>query len=187
VGFDLYMRMVGEAVNDYKTGIIETEEKNHECKVELPVNAHLSEQYVPGERLRLDLYRRLADVRNSEDVESIREELVDRFGDLPAEAQSLLQVAQLRAFAKSLGITEVVAAGKFLRISPLVLPESKQLRLNRLFPGSLYKTATNTVMITIPRAAAWTPTAQGSQLLGDTSLLEWAAKSLSELTKASTT
>jgi transcription-repair coupling factor (superfamily II helicase) len=96
-------------------------------------------------------------------------------------------VAQLRAFAKSLGVREVVAAGKFLRISPLVLPESKQLRLGRLFPGSLYKSATNTVMIAIPRAAAWTPTAQGSQLLGDTSLLEWAAKSLDELTKASTT
>ncbi|MEY4020195.1 MAG: hypothetical protein RL484_347, partial [Actinomycetota bacterium] len=122
VGFDLYMRMVGEAVNDYKTGFIETEEKNLECKVELPINAHLAEEYVPGERLRLDLYRRLADVRTIADVESIREELVDRFGELPAEAQSLLQVAQLRAFAKALGVREVVAAGKFLRISPLVLP-----------------------------------------------------------------
>lgn len=177
--------MVGEAVNDYKTGFIETEEKNHECKVELPINAHLSENYVPGERLRLDLYRRLADVRDAADVESIREELVDRFGELPQEALSLLKVAQLRAFAKSLGIREVVAAGKFLRVSPLVLLESKQLRLARLFPGSLYKSATNTVMITIPRAAAWTPTAQGSAVIGDTSLLEWAAKSLDELTKAS--
>jgi transcription-repair coupling factor (superfamily II helicase) len=186
VGFDLYMRMVGEAVNDYKTGIIETEEKSYECKVELPVNAHLSEEYVPGERLRLDLYRRLADVKSDQEVESIREELVDRFGELPHEAISLLRVAQLRAFAKSLGVREVVAAGKYLRISPLVLPESKQLRLNRLFPGSLYKTATNTVMIAIPRAAAWTPTAQGSAVIGDTSLLEWAAKSLDELTKAST-
>ena len=186
VGFDLYMRMVGEAVNDYKTGIIETEEKSHECKVELPVNAHLSEEYVPGERLRLDLYRRLADVKSAAEVESIREELVDRFGDLPHEAISLLRVAQLRAFAKSLGVREVVAAGKYLRISPLVLPESKQLRLDRLFPGSLYKTASNTVMIAIPRAAAWTPTAQGSAVIGDTSLLEWAAKSLDELTKAST-
>ena len=186
VGFDLYMRMVGEAVNDYKTGIIETEEKSHECKVELPVNAHLSEEYVPGERLRLDLYRRLADVKNAAEVESIREELVDRFGDLPHEAISLLRVAELRAFAKSLGVREVVAAGKYLRISPLVLPESKQLRLDRLFPGSLYKTASNTVMIAIPRAAAWTPTAQGSAVIGDTSLLEWAAKSLDELTKAST-
>jgi len=186
VGFDLYMRMVGEAVNDYKTGIIETQEKNHECKVELPVNAHLSEIYVPGERLRLDLYRRLADVADNAAVESIREELIDRFGPLPDEAISLLNVAALRAFAKSLGVRELVAAGKFLRISPLALPESKQLRLNRLFPGSLYKSASNTVMIAIPRAAAWTPTAQGSAPIGDTSLLEWAGKSLHELTKAST-
>ncbi len=183
VGFDLYMRMVGEAVHDYKAGIIETDERNHECKVELPVNAHLSQEYVPGERLRLDLYRRLADVKNSQDVESIREELIDRFGELPSEAVSLLVVAQLRAFAKSLGISEVVAAGKFLRISPLVLPESKQLRLNRLFPGSLYKSASNTVMIAIPRAAAWTPSAEGSKVLGDTSLLEWAAASLHQLTE----
>ena len=122
-------------------------------------------------------------MRSKEDVESIREELVDRFGELPAEAQSLLVVAQLRAFAKSLGISEVVAAGKFLRISPLVLPESKQLRLNRLFPGSLYKTATNTVMIAIPRAASWTPTAEGSKVLGDTSLLDWASASLHQLTE----
>ena len=186
VGFDLYMRMVGEAVNEYKTGFIETEEKNHECKVELPVNAHLSESYVPGERLRLDLYRRLADVRNDAEVQSIQEELVDRFGEPPHEALSLLRVAQLRAFAKSLGVREVVAAGKYLRISPLNLPESKQLRLNRLFPGSLYKSASNTVMIAIPRAAAWTPTAQGSAVIGDTSLLEWAAKSLDDVTKEST-
>ena len=191
VGFDLYMRMVGEAVNDYKTGFVEAEEQSHECKVELPVNAHLAESYVPGERLRLDLYRRLADVADRAAVESIREELLDRFGELPQEATALLRVAELRAFAKSLGIREVVAAGKFLRISPLTLPESKQLRLNRLFPGSLYKSATSVVMVTIPRAAAWSPSAQGSALIGDTSLLEWATQVLTELaptkeTKAST-
>ena len=78
--------MVGEAVQDYKQGIIETEEKVSECKVELPINAHLSSEYVPGERLRLDLYRRLADVKIPEDVEAIRAELVDRFGELPEEA-----------------------------------------------------------------------------------------------------
>jgi transcription-repair coupling factor (superfamily II helicase) len=184
VGFDLYMRMVGEAVQDYKSGIIEGEEISHECKVELPLNAHLSEQYVPGERLRLDLYRRLADVRNSEDVQSIREEMVDRFGELPEEANLLLDVAELRAFAKSLGVREVVLAGKYLRISPLTLPESKQLKLNRLFPSSLYKSQTSTVMVTIPRAAAWTPPAQSEVKMGDTSLLAFARQALTELTGA---
>jgi transcription-repair coupling factor (superfamily II helicase) len=184
VGFDLYMRMVGEAVQDYKSGIVEGEEINHECKVELPINAHLSEEYVPGERLRLDLYRRLADVRNNEDVQSIREEMVDRFGELPEEANLLLDVAELRAFAKSLGVREVVLAGKYVRISPVSLPESKQLKLNRLYPSSLYKTQSSTVMVTIPRAAAWTPTAQSSANMGDTSLLAFARQALTELTGA---
>jgi transcription-repair coupling factor (superfamily II helicase) len=184
VGFDLYMRMVGEAVQDYKSGIVEGEEISHECKIELPINAHLSEEYVPGERLRLDLYRRLADVRNSDDVNSIREEMVDRFGELPTEALTLLEVAELRAYAKSLGIREVVAAGKYVRISPLTLPESKQLKLNRLFPSSLYKTQTSTVMVTIPRAAAWNPSAQSEPEIGDTSLLAFARQALTELTQA---
>ena len=184
VGFDLYMRMVGEAVQDFKSGIVEGEEINHECKVELPINAHLSEEYVPGERLRLDLYRRLADVRNSDDVQSIREEMVDRFGELPDEANLLLEVAELRAYAKSLGIREVVLAGKYVRLSPLTLPESKQLKLNRLYPSSLYKTQSSTVMVTIPRAAAWTPTAQSSGNMGDTSLLAFARQALTELTGA---
>jgi transcription-repair coupling factor (superfamily II helicase) len=184
VGFDLYMRMVGEAVQDYKSGIVEGEEISHECKIELPINAHLSEEYVPGERLRLDLYRRLADVRNSDDVNSIREEMVDRFGGLPTEALTLLEVAELRAYAKSLGIREVVAAGKYVRISPLTLPESKQLKLNRLFPSSLYKTQTSTVMVTIPRAAAWNPSAQSEPEIGDTSLLAFARQALTELTQA---
>jgi transcription-repair coupling factor (superfamily II helicase) len=182
VGFDLYMRMVGEAVQDYKSGIIEGEEVNHECKIELPINAHLSEKYVPGERLRLDLYRRLADVRTPEDVEAIRAELLDRFGELPTEAIALLEVAQLRAFAKSLGVREVVLAGKYIRISPMTLAESKQLRLGRLYPSSLYKSQSSTVMVTIPTAKAWAPGSQKTAEMGDTSLLAFVTQALTELT-----
>ena len=181
VGFDLYMRMVGEAVHDYKAGIIETGEKNRECKVELPVNAHLDPEYVPGERLRLDLYRRLADVASQEDVDAIEAELIDRFGPLPEEAQSLLKVAALRAQAKSLGVTEVVSTGKFLKISPLILAESRQLRLTRLYPGSLYKSATNSVLVTIPKPTGWSPS-NPSPAMGDTSLLAWVSTALEELT-----
>ena len=181
VGFDLYMRMVGEAVHDYKAGIIETGEKNRECKVELPVNAHLDPEYVPGERLRLDLYRRLADVAAQADVDAIEAELVDRFGPLPEEAQSLLKVAALRAQAKALGVTELVSTGKFLKISPLILAESRQLRLTRLHPGSLYKSATNTVLVTIVKPSGWSPS-NPSPVMGDTSLLAWVSTALEELT-----
>ena len=186
VGFDLYMRMVGEAVNDYKTGIIDKEEEAHECKVELPINAHLAESYVPGERLRLDLYRRLADVAKPAEVQSIREELLDRFGELPEEANALLAVAQLRALAKSHGIREVVATGKFLRLAPLTLPESRQLRLARLYPGSLYKGPTRTALITLPKNPAWNPSKPVAEIV-DTSLLTWVTEVVDQLTKASTT
>ena len=186
VGFDLYMRMVGEAVNDYKTGIIDKEEESYECKVELPVNAHLAESYVPGERLRLDLYRRLADVAKPEDVQLIREELQDRFGELPEEAVALLAVAQLRALAKSHGIREVVATGKFLRLAPITLPESRQLRLARLYPGSIYKGPTSTALVTLPKNPAWNPSQPTAEIV-DTSLLTWVTEVVDQLTKASTT
>lgn len=180
VGFDLYMRMVGEAVADYKSGYMEVDEKNLECKVELPINAHLSHEYVPGERIRLDLYRRLADAASGAVVDEIRDELIDRFGPLPEEAESLLKVAQLRALAKSLKLTEVVLQGKYLRLGPVKLPESMQLRLTRLYPGSLYKTATNTVLVTLPTAATWVPSV-GSTDMVDTSLLKWATEAIENL------
>ena len=183
VGFDLYMRMVGEAVQDYKTGIIETEEKVSDCKVELPINAHLSSEYVPGERLRLDLYRRLADVKNPADVESIRAELVDRFGELPEEAQALLGVAQLRAQAKLAHLTEVVVQGKYVRLAPLTLAESRQLRLSRLYPGSLYKPAISTVLVALPKGPAWNPS-QNTPEIVDTSLLAWVVEAVTQLSEA---
>jgi len=182
VGFDLYMRMVGEAVQEYKSGIIETEEKVSECKVELPINAHLSSEYVPGERLRLDLYRRLADVKSPTDVSSIEAELLDRFGQLPEEAKALLGVAGLRAQAKSVKLTEVVVQGKFLRLAPLVLPESRQLRLARLYPGSLYKGAASTVLVALPKAASWNPSQNAPEIV-DTSLLAWVVEVLTQLSE----
>lgn len=185
VGFDLYMRMVGEAVQDYKSGIMEVEEKNIECKVELPINAHLSPEYVPGERLRLDLYRRLADVASREQVEEIRAELVDRFGALPHEAEALLGVATLRALAKGVKLTEVVLQGKYLRIGPVKLPESMQLRMNRIYPGSLNKPATNTVLVALPSAQTWGPSSGGAQMV-DTSLLTWATEAIETLVNPTT-
>ena len=185
VGFDLYMRMVGEAVQDYKAGIMEVDEKSLECKVELPINAHLSHDYVPGERLRLDLYRRMADVTSRESVDEIRAELIDRFGPLPAEAQALLGVAQLRALAKGHKVSEVVLQGKYLRLGPVKLPESMQLRLSRLYPGSLYKSATNTILVALPTSAAWVPSSGAAEMV-DTSLLTWSTEAIENLVSPTT-
>jgi transcription-repair coupling factor (superfamily II helicase) len=171
VGFDLYMRMVGEAVSEFKTGFIKDDkEEVVECKVELPITAHIPTDYVSSERLRLDLYRRIADTKEAIELKAVADEMADRFGDLPTEVQTLLDVAQLRNVAKSYELQEVVLQGKFLRLSPLTLPESATLRLNRVYPGSLVKKATNTVLVARATAPNWIEESE----IGDTSALAWA-------------
>jgi transcription-repair coupling factor (superfamily II helicase) len=78
-------------------------------------------------------------------------------------------------------VTELVSTGKFLKISPLILAESRQLRLTRLYPGSLYKSATNSVLVTIAKPSGWSPS-NLSPSMGDTSLLAWVSTALEELT-----
>ncbi len=92
VGFDLYVRLVGEAVAEFKGG---DEEELAEVRIELPVDAHLPHDYIPSERLRLEIYKRLAEVRTDADVDEVRAELVDRYGEPPEVVQSLLFVALL--------------------------------------------------------------------------------------------
>ena len=173
VGFDLYMRMVGDAVNEYKRGIIDGVEEIIDCKVELPITAHLSVEYVPSDRLRLDLYRRLADAREPHDIDAIRDELIDRFGALPVEAERLIRVAHLRNYLKSRGITDFAVQGKFVKVAPLVPTESLEMKIQRLYPGSIVKSVTKVVMIARPQTAAW-DVGDSRDEIGDTSLLDWA-------------
>ena len=177
VGFDLYMRMVADAVDEFKTGYFEDKSKNIECKVELPINAHLPVEYIESERLRLDLYRRLADAHNESALNEIRDEMKDRFGELPAAANELLAVAGLRLFAKSLGLTDISFSGKNLRLMPVALPESAQIKLNRLYPGSIYKNATQILLVARPSSPNWIDDAE----IGNTSTLAWVEEVLRNL------
>jgi transcription-repair coupling factor (superfamily II helicase) len=177
VGFDLYMRMVADAVDEFKSGYFDEKPKNNECKVELPVNAHLPIEYIESERLRLDLYRRIADAQNDEELAEINRELEDRFGPIPQAALELLAVASLRLFAKSLGLTDISISGKNLRLAPVVLPESMQIKLSRIYPGSIYKSATQILLIARPSTPNWIE----SPSVGDTSTLTWVNSVLKEL------
>ncbi len=165
VGFDLYVRLVGEAVAEFKGG---PAEEQLEVKVELPIDAHLPHDYVPGERLRLEAYRRLASAYTDADIAEVRQELRDRYGEPPAPVENLLAVASFRAFARSFGVAEVAAQGKYVRFTPLELRESQALRLARLHPGSVVKAATKTVLVTAPTTARI-----AGQPLRDRALLDW--------------
>jgi transcription-repair coupling factor (superfamily II helicase) len=119
----------------------------------------------------------MADAQNSEELDAIRAELVDRFGELPEDAMNLMSVAHLRTMAKSFGLTEVVLQGKFLRLAPLTLPDSAIMRLNRIYPGSIVKVATSSVLVARTSAPNWIA---GGEIV-DTSVLPWTIEVLTSI------
>ncbi len=168
VGFDLYVRLVGEAVSEFRTDGV-AEEQQTEVRIELPIDAHLPHDYIPSERLRLEMYKRLAEVRADSDVDVLREELLDRYGTPPDPVVRLLMVASFRARARLAGLSEVTLQGKYVRFHPVELPDSRVVRLNRLHPKSLYKAPVRTMLVPRPQ-----PTGFGAQPPRDEDLLAWA-------------
>ncbi|MDJ0319671.1 transcription-repair coupling factor [Pseudarthrobacter sp. PS3-L1] len=166
VGFDLYIRLVGEAVADFRG---DAEEKAAEMKIELPVNAHLPHDYVPGERLRLEAYRKLAGAVTVEGIEEVLAELVDRYGEPPLPVQNLIAVARFRVGAREVGLTDVALQGTFIKFSPADLPESKLMRMARMYPGSQAKPGLDAILLPKPKTARI-----GGRDLQDAEILEWA-------------
>nr|WP_242498025.1 transcription-repair coupling factor [Nocardioides glacieisoli] len=166
VGFDLYVRLVGEAVAEFKGG---NEEELAEVRIELPVDAHLPHDYIPSERLRLEIYKRLAEVRSEADVDEVRAELVDRYGEPPEVVRSLLFVALFRARCRQVGVKEVTVAGKYVRFAPVDLPDSRVVRLQRLHPRSVVKAPVRTILVPRPQGTGFPV-----RPVAGVALLEWA-------------
>jgi transcription-repair coupling factor (superfamily II helicase) len=174
VGFDLYVRLVGEAVQEFRQaqppwGDGAALEQPVEIKIELPIDAHLPHDYIQSERLRLEIYKRMAEVRSDDDVQVLREELVDRYGNPPEPVERLLSVASFRTRARDAGISEVTGQGKYIRFHPVELPDSRVVRLNRLYPKSLYKAPVRTMLVPRPQPAGF-----GAQAPRDEELIDWA-------------
>jgi transcription-repair coupling factor (superfamily II helicase) len=165
VGFDLYVRMIGEAVNELKG---DGPAEKPEVRVELPVNAHIPHDYVPGERLRLEAYTQIAAIDSEADATAIRDELTDRYGEPPEPVLNLLEVARLRTAARRAGLTDITAAGNHIRFAPVELPDSRQVRVQRLYPKTVLKPTVRTMLVPVPKTASI-----GGQPLRDTELLAW--------------
>lgn len=166
VGFDLYLRMIGEAVSVFRGDVVEGQT---ELRLELPVDARIPEDYVESERLRLEAYQKLsvASGPNSreEQIDQVLEELSDRYGEPPAAVHTLISVSRLRRRAHQSSLSEVVVMGQNLRITPVELPDSIQVRLARLYPNAKYVPAARVVTVPLP-------TEEG------TDLVAWAANLL---------
>lgn len=170
VGFDLYVRLVTEALAEHKG---ETEKKPDEIRIDLPIAALVPAHYVSDERLRLDVYRRIAATVDDAEVEQIHLELQDRFGELPRSTVTLLSVARLRNKARHMGISEISAYEGNVRISPVELSESSLMRVQRLNPGSKYRTATRTLIVPTGKIRATVAIDQSRHKPDDEKLLDW--------------
>ena len=104
VGYDMYLKLLADAVGEEKG---ETHAHSVECLVDLPITAHIPDRYIGDNAQRLEIYRRIADIRTVEDSMDVFDELIDRFGEPPKAVQGLVDVALLRNMAASIGIREV--------------------------------------------------------------------------------
>ena len=112
VGYDLYLKLLGEAVSEEKGEQAEAYEL--ECLVDVQMQAHIPENYIESLNQRLDIYRRISDIRSEEDASDVIDELIDRFGTPPESVKGLIDVALIRNTAASLGIYEIKQTGAAL-------------------------------------------------------------------------
>jgi transcription-repair coupling factor (superfamily II helicase) len=104
VGYDLYCKMLAEAVAEIRG---EVREEAFETHVDLPLNAYIPQEYIENEEQKLEIYKRIASVESEKDYYDVQEELEDRYGDLPESVTNLLKVALLKATAHSIGALSV--------------------------------------------------------------------------------
>ncbi|MEY4019654.1 MAG: hypothetical protein RLZZ590_954, partial [Actinomycetota bacterium] len=168
VGFDLYLRMIGEAVADFKG---EKTESPAELKLELPVDAHIPHTYVDSERLRLEAYHKLSaasgEKGSRKQLDGILAELEDRYGEAPQPVRNLIDVTELRQQANRLGLKDFNVLGLQVKLQPVVLTEAEQVQISHLFPGTKYLQSASTLMVPAPRDANFEP-------LRDKPIIDWA-------------
>ncbi|HIW95055.1 MAG TPA: transcription-repair coupling factor, partial [Candidatus Corynebacterium gallistercoris] len=182
VGFDMYVRLVGEAVEAFRAmadgqPVDGREEEKKEIRVDLPLDAHIPAEYIVSERLRLEAYRKFAQAESEEAIATVLEELTDRYGTPPEQIQMIAVVSRLRLLCRDLNVHEVVATGSKISFSPIDLQESEQVRLKRLFPAANYRATTKIVLIPAPKQG------QGMRAvpLRDVELVQWCADALTQL------
>ena len=106
VGYDMYLKLLGDAVKEAK-GEVPEDIEEHDCLIDIAVQAHIPEEYIASLSNRLDAYRRIADIRSKEDSRDVIDEFLDRYGDVPQSVMGLIDIALIRNRAASMGVYEI--------------------------------------------------------------------------------
>ena len=113
VGYDLYCKMLAEAVQEMKGVEVP---KPVDTVVDIKVDAYIDSRYISGESHKLQMYKRIAAIEGLDDKYDVEDEMIDRFGDIPEPAQNLIQIAYIRTLAGQLGFTEIMHRGREVRM-----------------------------------------------------------------------
>ena len=167
VGFDLYLRMIGEAVAEFKGEDISSPA---ELKLELPVDAHIPAAYVDSERLRLEAYHKLSAESGAKSdrgrLDAILAELEDRYGKAPEQVKNLIEVTHLRQQANRFGLKDVNLLGLQAKFSPVELSEAEVVALSHRLPGSRYLQTAKLLTLAAPTSSVGEP-------LRDAEVIDW--------------
>ena len=134
VGYDMYLRLLSEAVAE-KRGEEPEIKSTAECLVDIQLEAHIPEDYIENLSQRLDIYRKIASVRNEADSSDLIDELIDRFGDPPDAVKGLIDVALLRNTAAQFGFKEITQKGQMLHMIPEKLDVNVAAMINMFMKG----------------------------------------------------
>jgi transcription-repair coupling factor (superfamily II helicase) len=153
VGFEAYAQLMREEMAELRDPAAAARERAEtaEITIDLPVDAHLPPDYIADEGLRLQAYRRIAGIRDGAGARDVTDELTDRYGPLPETAKRLITIAALRAAARRWGITEIgITPRRTVRVLPVHLSESQQVRLRRQRPRALWNEAVGALELPMP-------------------------------------
>ena len=154
VGYDLYVQLVAEAVADAKGFVVPDVVQ---ITLDVPGEAHLPKNYVEADDARLEAYRRLVGVNTVDELHDLRDEWLDRYGPLPAPAQGLLELGELRLECLELGVRSVVVlparvgirTKPVVKVAPLELSLSQQMRLRRTLGSRAYDEGTKELRVEV--------------------------------------
>lgn len=154
VGYDMYMKLLSEAISNEKG---EKPKKQRECLIDLQINAHIPDKYISALSNRLAVYRRIADIRTIEDADDVRDELQDRFGDIPPSVEGLIEVSLCRNSASSLGIYEIGQRSDIIALYCEEINPSLVLELSSALRGRVSITGTGKKSINVKKASSQSP------------------------------
>ena len=155
LGFELYMQMLDEAVAEAERVDSERDGRAHvemaePVRLDVNVDAYVPADYIPYEQAKIDVHRRIAGAVDVADLELLREELADRFGDLPQPLRNLIDLQRARIKLGQAGATTVSFRNGRLAVTPIELDSARAKRLRTQIPGALYESGKSQLSVRVP-------------------------------------